>query len=229
MMNRLDDSDPPSITCKHKWLSAPTVAYILLLIPLFLVVGCGPLGITDPQSDTLYANSCPNSKPTKTWPVKRTLISNEVNCIAADSENVWIATASGSSDKTIRLWDVNTGKSKKTLKGHSSVVSTVAFSPNGTMIAGGSWDKTVRLWDVTTGKRKNTLKGHTSVVRSVMFSPDGKTLASESNDETIRLWDVETGTHRKTLKGHTAVIFGMLFSPDGKTLASASVDKTIRL
>ncbi len=95
MMNRLDDSDPPSITCKHKWLSAPTVAYILLLIPLFLVVGCGPLGITDPQSDTLYANSCPNSKPTKTWPVKRTLISNEVNCIAADSENVWIATARG--------------------------------------------------------------------------------------------------------------------------------------
>ena len=106
IMKKSDESDPPSIVCKRKCLSTPTVAYILLLIPLLLIIGCGPLGITDPQSDTPYADSRPNSKPKKTWPVKRTLISNEVNCIAADSDNVWIATARGVSrwERTQDRW-----------------------------------------------------------------------------------------------------------------------------
>ena len=66
------------------------VSPLLLLIYLLLLIGCGPLGITDPQSETPA-----NSKPKKTWPVERTLISNEVNCIAADSDNVWVATEKG--------------------------------------------------------------------------------------------------------------------------------------
>ena len=57
--------------------------------------GCGPLGTHDPESESPYGESNPNAKPKKTWTVKRTLISNEVNCIAADSDNVWIATARG--------------------------------------------------------------------------------------------------------------------------------------
>ena len=95
IIKKSDENDPPLMACKRKRLYTSSVAYILLLVPLLLMMGCGPLGITDPQSDTPFANSRPNSKPKKTWPVKRTLISNEVNCIAADSENVWIATAKG--------------------------------------------------------------------------------------------------------------------------------------
>src|SRR5258706_188750 len=85
--------------------------------------------------------------------------------------------ASGSEDKTIKLWDVATGKAGGTLKGHTDWVRTVAFSPDGKMLASGSRDTTIKLWDVATGKERAALKGHKLMVFSVAFSPDGKTLA----------------------------------------------------
>jgi predicted NACHT family NTPase len=70
--------------------------------------------------------------------------------------------ASGSFDKTIKIWDVTTGKVLNTLKGHESLVNSVEFSPDGQQLASGSRDKTIKIWDVTTGKVLNTLKGHES-------------------------------------------------------------------
>ncbi|OYD96897.1 ribosome assembly protein 4 [Nostoc sp. 'Peltigera membranacea cyanobiont' 210A] len=137
--------------------------------------------------------------------------------------------ASGSADKTIKLWDVSTGKAIKTLTGHSSSVSSVGFSPDGKTLASGSEDKTIKLWDVSTGKAIKTLTGHSSLVISVGFSPDGKTLASGSEDKTIKLWDVSTGKAIKTLTGHSSSVISVGFSPDGKTLASGSDDNTIKL
>ncbi|WP_445638558.1 WD40 domain-containing protein [Nostoc sp. DSM 114161] len=137
--------------------------------------------------------------------------------------------ASGSFDKTIKLWDVSTGKAIKTLTGHSSSVISVGFSPDGKTLASGSFDKTIKLWDVSTGKAIKTLTGHSSSVISVGFSPDGKTLASGSFDKTIKLWDVSTGKAIKNLTGHSSSVISVGFSPDGKTLASASFDKTIKL
>ena len=101
--------------------------------------------------------------------------------------------ASGSSDNTIKLWDVKTGKEQATLEGHTDAVFSVAYSPDGKTLASGSVDKTIKLWDVATGKEQATLKGHTEAVISVAYSPDGKTLASGSRDKTIKLWDVKTG------------------------------------
>ncbi|MEH2136213.1 WD40 repeat domain-containing protein, partial [Nostoc sp.] len=137
--------------------------------------------------------------------------------------------ASGSEDKTIKLWDVSTGKAIKTLTGHSSWVLSVVFSPDGKTLACGSDDKTIKLWDVSTGKAIKTLTGHSSWVKSVVFSPDGKTLASGSDDKTIKLWDVSTGKAIKTLTEHSSTVYSVVFSPDGKTLASGSVDKTVIL
>ncbi|KAK0714729.1 WD40-repeat-containing domain protein [Lasiosphaeris hirsuta] len=137
--------------------------------------------------------------------------------------------ASGSSDKTIRLWDTATGTHQQTLEGHSDYVMTVAFSPDGKTLASGSSDKTIRLWDTATGTHQQTLEGHSGYVMTVAFSPDGKTLASGSSDKTIRLWDTATGTHQQTLEGHSGYVMTVAFSPDGKTLASGSSDKTIRL
>ncbi|MBD2678357.1 MULTISPECIES: AAA family ATPase [Nostoc] len=137
--------------------------------------------------------------------------------------------ASGSNDKTIKLWDVSTGKAIKTLTGHSSRVYSVVFSPDGKTLASGSNDNTIKLWDVSTGKAIKTLTGHSSRVYSVVFSPDGKTLASGSYDKTIKLWDVSTGKAIKTLTGHSSSGYSVVFSPDGKTLASGSYDKTIKL
>jgi WD domain, G-beta repeat len=76
-------------------------------------------------------------------------------------------------------------------------VSTVAFSPNGKLVASGSRDKTVRLSDAATGTERRALKGHSDSVSVVVFSPDGKLVASGSGDKTVRLWDAATGTERR--------------------------------
>jgi WD40 repeat protein len=112
---------------------------------------------------------------------------------------------------------------------HDSQVASVAFSPDGKILAAGSWDNTVRLWDVNTWKELATLEGHELEVFSVAFSPDGKILATGSKDTTIRLWDVATQRELAVLNGHTNWVYSVAFSPDGKILATASVDKTVKL
>ncbi|MDH6100450.1 trypsin-like peptidase domain-containing protein [Anabaenopsis sp. FSS-46] len=135
--------------------------------------------------------------------------------------------ASGSGDKTIKLWDVATGREIATLTGHSDSVRSVGFSPDGQTLASGSGDKTIKLWDVATGREIATLTGHSEAVRSVGFSPDGQTLASLDN--TIKLWDVATRREIATLTGHSSSVWSVAFSPDGRTLASGSWDRTIKL
>lgn len=119
--------------------------------------------------------------------------------------------------------------SPNTLKGHSSDVNSVAFSPDGKFLASGSDDNTIKLWDIANQQEIRTLKGHSTWVWAVGFSGDGKTLASGSADKTIKLWNLETGQEIGTLKGHSGGVSSITFSPDGKTLASASLDKTIKL
>ncbi|MCY7320593.1 MAG: hypothetical protein LH660_02030, partial [Phormidesmis sp. CAN_BIN36] len=137
--------------------------------------------------------------------------------------------ASRSGDKTIKLWNLETGKEIRTLKGHAGDVLSVSFSPDRKTLASGSRDNMIKLWNVATGKEIRTLKGHAGEVLSVSFSPDRKSLASGSHDQTIKLWNVETGKEIRTLKGHEGKVWSVSFSPDSKTLASGSEDKTIRL
>ena len=113
----------------------------------------------------------------------------------------------------IWLYDTGTYQEIALLTGHTDLVSSVAFSPDGNTLAsgGGSQSMTsLQLWDVTTGQSTATLTGHEWVVYSVAFSPDGNTLASGSGDDTLRLWDVITGEHKQTLTGHTDTVYSVV-------------------
>jgi WD40 repeat protein len=120
------------------------------------------------------------------------------------------------------------GSLKQTLKGHSSWVFAVAFSPDSRLLASDS-DKIIRLWDTATGGLQRTLEGHSSSIISVVFSPNGQLLASGSHDGIIRLWDTITGGLRQILAGHLSWVKSLAFSPDSQLLASGSNDNTVRL
>ncbi|KAK4170971.1 hypothetical protein QBC36DRAFT_250422 [Triangularia setosa] len=108
--------------------------------------------------------------------------------------------ASGSGDKTIKIWDAASGTCTHTLEGHGSPVSSVAFSSDGQLVASGSGDNTIKIWDVASGTCTHTLEeGHDDWVSSVAFSPDGQRVASGSGDNTIKIWDAASGTCTHTI------------------------------
>ena len=160
--------------------------------------------------------------------------------------------ASGSMDKTVKLWEISTGKNINTLTGHTELPRSVAFSSDGTKLASGSMDKTIKLWEVSTGENISTFTGHTDRVESIAFSPDGTKLASGSADRTVKLWNVSTGENINTLGGtgstsaavqmlhifagraskstqHRSPVTSVAFSPDGTKLASGELEGMVKL
>jgi WD40 repeat protein/serine/threonine protein kinase len=140
--------------------------------------------------------------------------------------------ASASPDRTIRLWDTESGALLRTINNEKAGdYVTVAFSPNGQLLVSGSDDGGIILWDAATGTQQgDALIGHNDGILSLAFSPDGKLLASGSQDYSLIMWDLES---RKAihdpLVGHSDEVSSVAFSPDGRILASASYDKTIIL
>jgi WD40 repeat protein len=134
--------------------------------------------------------------------------------------------ATGSGDKTVRLWDAATGEPGLTL-GHTDVVQSVCFSPDGKTLATSTNDRTVRLWDVASGHPRNILAGHTDRVWCVRFSPDGRTLATASQDATVKLWDSAASQERQSLPNDRSPISSFAFTPDSR-LALGTIDGTVR-
>ena len=132
--------------------------------------------------------------------------------------------ASGTFDKVVRLWDVNTGRLVRTFGGHGDDVTTVAINLKGTRLASGSKEQTIKIWDMVTGDLLFTLEGHTAAVTSVAFNPDGTQLVSGSADNTIVIWNAKTGTLMNKLNGHTSVVNSVVYNHAGTRIASASAD-----
>ena len=131
--------------------------------------------------------------------------------------------------RRVKPLDGDEGKPRASLEGYTGDVYSIAWSPNGKLLATGSDDRTVKLWDAATGKMLADLPGHTDSICSVAWSPNGKTLASSAGDATLKLWDLDTGKLLSSLRGHTGGVYTVAWSPDGKTLASGSDDRTVKL
>jgi WD40 repeat protein len=136
---------------------------------------------------------------------------------------------SGSRQKTLRVWDLETGRCLRTLKGHKDWVWSVAFTPDGRRTVSRTGDKALRVWDLETGQCLRSLEGHTDVVSSVALTPDGRRAVFGSGDKTLRVRDLETGRCLRTLEGHTDRILSVALTPDGRRAVSASGDKTLRV
>ncbi|WP_405734745.1 hypothetical protein OG607_40935 [Streptomyces sp. NBC_01537] len=137
--------------------------------------------------------------------------------------------ASGSFDRTIRIWDSETGAELKVLRGHQDGVWSVAWSPDGRRLASGSFDRTARIWDSETGAELKVLRGHQDGVRGIAWSPDGSRVATGSYDSEVRVWNVPEGALVVSLQGHSDWVRAVAWSPNGHLIASGAYDKSVQI
>jgi WD40 repeat protein/tRNA A-37 threonylcarbamoyl transferase component Bud32 len=165
--------------------------------------------------------------PTKTEKTALKAHSDFVSSLAFSPDGKILAT--GSFDKTIRLWSVAHWKQVGSpLTGHTDSLQCLTFSPDGKTLASAGWDATVRIWDVAAQREIKRLTNHSHVATAVAFSPDQKVLASSGADFTIRLWDTKSWKEVSTLRGNLDEVWSIAFSADGATLVSGGKDGIIR-
>ena len=137
--------------------------------------------------------------------------------------------ASGSNDKTVRLWNTKRHSKKATLKGHTGWITAIAFSEDGKTVASGDTDSTIHVWDVQKKKQHAVLKGHTNTIIALTFAPDGKILASASADGTIRFWTTRTWKEETIFaSGHTEWVRDLAFSDDDTSVSTAMFNSTVQ-
>ncbi len=152
---------------------------------------------------------------------------DRIRCLAMHPAGDWFA--SGSSDRTVRLWDLATGKALKILQGHTEPIHAIAISPSGkTLVSAGS-DKTIRLWHVESGRLLHTLTAHTKWVNALAATADGLMFVSAGDDKTLKRWNLEGGSLLQSWTGHPSSIYALAISPDSKLVASAGNDREIKL
>jgi WD40 repeat protein len=151
-------------------------------------------------------------------------ISQRVSAVAWSPDRSRLAAAVSTK---IQIWDLVANRATRTLHGHSSPVSVLAWSPDSTHLVATS--RAVRVWDTNSGQVIRTLTGHTQVVTAAAWSPDGTRVAAASRDCRVRLWNPTTGHTTGILIGHTRRVESMAWSPGGEHLATTSADQTTRI
>jgi WD40 repeat protein len=132
-------------------------------------------------------------------------------------------------DRTLRLWDLATGKEVRSFADTPGQMYAAVFTPDSKHVIAAGDSGMIRRWEVSSGKAVMDYQGHTEPANYLCLSADGKLLLSASNDRTVRLWDVETGKSERTFRGHTEWVRVCAFVPGGKRILSGGRDKTVRL
>lgn len=205
------------------------------------------LGITPPKTlsptsrhpsthPPIHPSTHPPPPALPSWHCTRTLSAHTgpITTLATSPDGLWIA--SGSTDKSVKLWSLETGDLLHTLgngglfgNGHGDRLSALAFTHDSIELLSTSDDGTIKQWDLATQTLIRTIDGHDWLVSAIALSQHAPIFATGGGDGRINLWNLETGEQIASLGKHRDRISALLLSPDGHTLISASYDKTIRL
>jgi len=162
----------------------------------------------------------------KVWDISNGLFKREAEYTFSASNAVAVAVTSdgqravsASWDKTLTIWNLQTGQQECTLTGHNGEVLAVAVTPDGRRVISGSRDQTLKVWDLASGKELNTLRGHRDVVRGVAVTPDGRYVLSASDDHNLKIWDLMSDEDVAMITLDVK-LFCVAVAPDGITIVA---------
>ena len=182
------------------------------------------------ESGSNIVNLVANSSVVATCPAYNIWVEpSAVTSVAFSSRGLM---ASGCEDSTICVYNSSWNllwTSTNSASAHTTNVTAVAFSPDGSRLATASLDQTVKVWSTSSWTLLQTLTGHTNGVTSVAFSPDGAKIVSGCVDGTVKVWNWSSGTCLETIVAHVLPVTATVFSTDGSLVISGSDDGTIRL
>lgn len=141
-----------------------------------------------------------------------------VHCVAFSPDGALVA--SGSNDKSVKLWTRGNGKEARSIAAHESTIYVLAFSPDGGLLATGGLDRAVKIWKTADGTQQKKLEGHGEGVFCLRFSGDGQFLYSGSSDRTVRKWNVADGSQAAVFEGHPGWVCGLALYPGDTRLES---------
>lgn len=176
----------------------------------------------------LCASLTPQTPSDKPELVLQTGHSEKIEAIAYSTDGRYIAT--GSSDRTIKIWEAATGRELRALNSSNTGIKALAFSPDGRTLASSGNDGKLRLWDTASGQERSVINGHPKAVLALAFSPDGRWLASGgTEDQTVKIWEVTTQREIHSLSGHRAWLTVLAFSPNGQSLVSGDAAGVLKI